>query len=599
MTRIEDYGLIGDTHTAALVSRGGSIDWLCLPRFDSGACFAALLGGDDHGRWLIAPRGGYTHTSRQYLEGTLVLQTVFETHDGEVEVLDFMPFPSLEDEVDVMRVVRGRRGSVPMEMELVLRFDYGSVVPWVRRRDFGLTAIAGPNAVSFHSPVALENKDFRTRANFTVREKDEISFTLTWHPSHHPQPPQPILAARALDQTIQHWRRWSEHYKGGGSWRDAAKRSLITLKALTYAPTGGIVAAPTTSLPEQLGNVRNWDYRYCWLRDATFTLYTLLVAGFVDEAIAWRDWLLRAIAGKPEQLQIMFGLGGERLLPEYEIDWLPGYEGSEPVRVGNAAHRQFQLDVYGEVMDVFHVARRSGISPDEDGWLFQKELLGTLERVWRQPDEGLWEVRGPRRNFTHSKMMAWVAFDRGVKAIEQAYLDGPLDKWRRLREEVKRDVLEHGYDPEQNAFVQYYGTKDLDAALLMMPLVGFLPPNDPRVVGTIDAIQRRLMADGFVRRYVTKEHVDGLPEGEGFFLPCTFWLADALILQGKREEGLKVFQRASAAANDLGLFSEEFDPASGRQLGNFPQAFTHVAFVNTIHNLALPETGPAQARSQQ
>ena len=594
MTRIEDYGLIGDTHTAALVSNEGSIDWLCLPRFDSPACFAALLGTPDNGRWSIRPTGPSRATA-SYIGHTLIHQIVFSSPEGEVELLDFMPLPSSEHEVDVIRIVRGRSGRVDMEMEFIARFDYGQIVPWVHRRGWGLEAIAGPNAIELRAPVELENEDFRTRARFSVAAGETLAFELTWYASHR-EPSHGVAPLEALDTTIRWWETWASRHTDGGESHDLVCRSLITLKALTYSPTGGIVAAPTTSLPEHIGSSRNWDYRYCWLRDATFTLYAMLISGYEDEARAWERWLMRAVAGKPEQLQIMFGLAGERLLLEHELDWLPGYEGSRPVRVGNGAHRQFQLDVYGEVMDCFHVARRAGIETNEAAWNFQQELMSTLEAVWQLPDEGLWEVRGPQNHFTHSKLMSWVGFDRAVKAVERYGLPGPVDRWRNLREQVRADIWEHGYDSSRNTFVQAYGSPDLDAALLLMPLVGFLPGDDPRVTGTIDAIRRELSDGVFVRRYRTRESLDGLPPGEGTFLPCTFWLADALILNGRYDEGRHVFEQGIGAASPLGLLSEEWDPIAGRQLGNFPQAFSHVALINTANNLHLRK-GPAADRA--
>jgi len=594
MARIEDYGLIGDTHTAALVSNRGSIDWLCVPRFDSPACFAALLGGDEHGHWSIRPAGD-SQGQPSYAGDTLVLGTLFTTAEGQVELIDFMPYPSREDEVDIVRIVRGLRGRVAMEMEFIVRFDYGSVVPWVRRRGWGLEAIAGPNALRLRSPVELKNKDFQTRAAFTVAEGDTVAFELLWYPSHR-QPPEAVEPISALNETIDFWNEWAGRQRGSGRANPLVKRSLITLKALTYSPTGGIVAAPTTSLPEHIGSTRNWDYRYCWLRDSTFTLYSLLQAGYVDEAKDWQQWLMRAVAGKPDQLQIMFGLAGERMLMEHEIDWLPGYEGSRPVRIGNAAHTQLQLDVYGEVMDSLHAARSNAIDLDEASWHFQRQLLFALEDLWQQRDEGLWEIRGPREHFTHSKLMAWVGFDRAVKAIERFKLEGPLDRWRRLRDEIHAQICERGYDPARNAFVQRYGSTDLDASLLLVPLVGFLPCDDPRVQGTIEAIQRHLSDGVFVRRYDTAGGIDGLPPGDGAFLPCTFWLADAHIISGRYDEGKRIYDQATVACSSLGLLAEEYDPVARRQLGNFPQAFSHVGLINTAHNL-MDHGGPARERA--
>ncbi|MEX0781352.1 MAG: glycoside hydrolase family 15 protein [Dehalococcoidia bacterium] len=594
MTRIEDYGLIGDTHTAALVSNEGSIDWLCLPRFDSPACFAALLGTPENGHWSIQPVGPARSTV-SYVGKTLVHQIVFSTPEGEVELLDFMPVPSSEHEVDVVRVVKGRSGRVDMEMEFIVRFDYGSIVPWVRRRGWGLEAIAGPNAIELRSPVELENEDFRTRARFSVAAGEVLSFELTWYPSHR-EPSHGVEPMAALGTTLEWWEAWAGHHTNGGEWHDLVTRSLVTLKALTYSPTGGMVAAATTSLPEHIGSSRNWDYRYCWLRDATFTLYAMLISGYDDEARAWERWLMRAVAGKPDQMQIMFGVAGERLLFEHEIDWLPGYENSRPVRVGNGAHRQFQLDVYGELMDSFHVARRSGIEVNEAAWHFQKQLMGALEDLWQLPDEGLWEVRGPQAHFTHSKLMAWVGFDRAVKAIERYGLPGPLARWRALREQIHAEICERGFDRSRNTFVQAYGSDALDAALLMMPLVGFLPGDDPRITGTINAVRTELSDGVFVRRYKTRESLDGLPPGEGTFLPCTFWLADALILNNRYDEGRHVFEQAIGACSPLGLLSEEFDPVSRRQLGNFPQAFSHIGLINTAQNLNRRK-GPAVDRA--
>jgi GH15 family glucan-1,4-alpha-glucosidase len=591
---IEDYGLIGDTHTAALVGRNGSIDWLCLPRFDSGACFAALLGEARHGRWIISPATPSPATSRRYRPHTLILETDFETAGGAVRVIDFMTPRS--GEPDVIRIVEGVRGEVPMEMELVIRFDYGSIVPWVRTIDGHLQAVAGPDALSLWTTVPTHGKDLTTRAAFVVREGEQIPFLLMWYPSHT-KPPEPFDAVEALHETEQWWRDWSDRSTYTGPWREQVERSLITIKALTYAPTGGIVAAPTTSLPEKIGGVRNWDYRYCWLRDATYSLYALMIGGYTDEAIAWRDWLLRAVAGDPSTLHIMYGLEGSRRLPELELPWLPGYEGSRPVRIGNAAVDQLQLDVYGEVMDALHLSRRAGIEPDAASWALQRALVTFLEQAWSQPDEGIWEVRGPRRHFTHSKVMAWVAFDRAVKAVERYGLKGPVDRWRELRAQVHREVCQRGFDADRNTFTQYFGSHGLDASLLMMPLVGFLPADDARVIGTVQAVERHLLHNGFVQRYQTFEHVDGLPPGEGAFLACTFWLADNYELQGRHREAHDLFDRLLALCNDLGLLAEEYDPDLGRQLGNFPQAFSHVMLVNTARNLSHPH-GPAEQRKQ-
>jgi len=597
VTRIEDYALLGDTHTAALVSRDGSLDWLCLPRFDSGACFAALLGGKEQGRWLIRPAGDVRRITRRYREATLVLETEFETAEGVVRLIDCMP-PRRTEPV-LVRLVEGVRGSVPMDLELIIRFDYGGIVPWVRRAEGGLLAVAGPDALRIEHGVPLEPDGLTHRASFRVSAGDRVPFSLTWHPSHQ-GPPARIQAEQAVDQTTAWWREWSALCTYEGEWRGQVLRSLITLKALTYGPTGGIVAAPTTSLPEELGGVRNWDYRYCWLRDATFTLYSLMTAGYLKEAAAWRDWLLRAVAGQPSAMQIMYGPAGERRLPEAELAWLPGYEGSRPVRVGNAAAKQFQLDVYGEVMDAMHQARRSGIDPEPAAWRLQSALLEFLEGAWREPDEGIWEMRGPRRHFTHSKVMAWVAFDRAVGAVERFGLDGPVERWRALRAEVHAEVCREGWDPRQRAFTQYYGAPGLDAALLMMPLVGFLPPSDPRVQATVAAIERGLLEDGLVHRYSQQDSddVDGLPPGEGVFLACTFWLADNYALAGHTKQATDLFERLQGLCNDVGLLAEEYDPSRRRQVGNFPQAFSHVSLINSATNLSRA-AGPARHRSSE
>lgn len=594
--RIEDYGLIGNTRTAALVGRDGSIDWLCMPRFDSSACFAALLGGPENGRWLIAPTGKIRRVERHYRESALVLETEFETSEGVVALCDFMPIQESVDQVDLVRVVEGRKGIVTMRMEAVFRFDYGSIVPWVRRRDHGVSAVAGPDALRLRAPVRMFGKDFRTLAEFTVGERQSIPFTLTWFPSHHPEPGHrhPI---HMLAETESWWHKWAAQCSiAAGPWRDAIVRSLITLKALTYGPTGGIVAAPTTSLPEFLRGSRNWDYRFCWLRDATFTLYALLVAGYTEEARAWREWLLRAVAGEPQKLQIMYGLAGERRLPEMEIPWLPGYEASAPVRIGNAAHGQFQLDVFGEVMDAMHTARSRSLDHEPAAWEVCKVIMDFLETGWREPDNGIWEVRGPRRHFTFSKVMAWVAADRAVKAVERHGLRGPVERWRALRDHIRKDVMARGFNREINAFVQSYGAETLDASTLLIPLVGFLPVSDPHVIGTIDAIERNLVRDGFVMRYASDSGVDGLPRGEGVFLACSFWYADNLVLMGRYDDARGVFERLLSLRNDVGLLSEEYDPDAKRMLGNFPQAFSHVALINTAHNLTVAR-GPAHSRS--
>ena len=595
-SRIEDYALIGDTHTAALVGRDGSIDWYCVPRFDSAACFAALLGTKDNGRWLLAPKDEVRETRRRYRDGTLILETEYRTDGGTVAIIDWMP--PHDTNIDLIRSVVGVKGQVRMAMELIIRFDYGWVVPWVRRRDGLLEALAGPDALDLRTDIKLEGKGFSTVAEFTVTEGQEIPFVLTWRPSHG-APPEPIDARRALAETETWWRGWSGRCTYQGPWREAVLRSLITLKALTYAPTGGIVAAVTTSLPEQIGGVRNWDYRYCWVRDATFTLYALLLAGYQEEALAWREWLLRAAAGNPSELQIMYGLSGERRLLEYNLDWLPGYEGSAPVRVGNAASQQFQLDVYGEIMDSAHIARRSGIEPNEMAWEFQRQLLEFLESAWERPDEGIWEVRGPRRHFTHSKVMAWVGVDRAIKAIEQFGRSGPLERWKALRQRIHEQVCREGYDPERGAFMQYYGGKQVDASALMIPLVGFLPATDPRMVGTVKRIEQELVEHGFVSRYEPQPSVDGLPPGDGAFLTCTFWLADNLALMGQQERACELFTRLLAIRNDVGLLAEEYDPVSGRQLGNFPQAISHISLINTAYNLTPRGEKPAVDRKAE
>lgn len=594
-SRIEDYALIGDLLSAALVGRDGSIDWLCLPRFDSGACFAALLGTPDHGRWLLAPADEAHCSRRQYREGTLVLETDFETASGSVTVIDCMPPRTAEP--DLVRIVVGRRGAVTMRCELVIRFDYGSIVPWVRKIPDGIRAVAGPDTLILRTPIPLHGENLTTVAEFTVKEGERVPFVLMWHPSHLPTP-NPIDAEATVIQTDEWWQEWAKTCHCDVPHHEAVVRSLITLKALTYAPTGGIVAAPTTSLPEKIGGVRNWDYRYCWLRDSTFTLYSLLNAGFHHEASAWREWLLRAIAGTPGQTSIMYGVSGERRLTEFELTWLPGYENSAPVRIGNQAHEQFQLDVFGEVIDSLFLARRTGLAEDGDSWKLQLALARFLEEAWKQPDEGIWEVRGPRRHFTHSKVMAWVAFDRLIKSVEQFGEEGPVERWRELRQTIHDEVCSQGIDAGRNCFVQSYGSTELDASLLIIPQVGFLPPDDPRVRNTVKAIEDELMVDGFVQRYRTREAVDGLPPGEGNFLPCTFWLADVYTLQGRYDEAQELFERLLALRNDVGLLAEEYDSLGKRLVGNFPQAFSHVGLVNTAFNLARRD-GPAKHRQTQ
>ena len=596
--RIEDYGLIGDLQTAALVGLDGSIDWLCFPRFDSGACFAALLGDEWHGRWLLAPDCEVQSVERRYRERTLVHELDFHCETGSVRVIDFMPPRGVEP--DVVRIVEGLEGTVPMLLELVIRFEYGSIVPWVRRLDEETRiAIAGPDALALRTPVRMHGENLRTVARFMVEPGKRDPFVLTWYPSHH-DVPAAIDPEQALEETCSFWRDWLGHCSYGGRWEEAVTRSLMVLKAMTYEPTGGIVAAPTTSLPERIGGVRNWDYRYCWLRDATFALDALLESGFTEEAQAWRSWLLRAVAGDPDDLQIMYGPAGERRLPEYELPWLPGYEESKPVRVGNQATTQLQLDVFGEVMDVLHQARRRRIEPDDQSWAVQRVLLADLETRWREPDEGIWEVRGPRRHFTHSKVMAWVAFDRGVKAVEQFGRSADVERWRNCRDEIKTEVLERGYDERLGSFVGYYGSDRVDASLLTIPLFGFLPPEDPRVRGTLEAVRRELLVDGFVQRYrhdEESEEIDGLPPGEGGFFLCSFWFVDNLVLLGELDEAQAMFERLLALRNELGLLSEEYDPGLERLVGNFPQAFSHIGLINTA--LLLEKALQAQSEANE
>jgi GH15 family glucan-1,4-alpha-glucosidase len=582
---IENYALIGDCHTAALVGNDGSIDWLCLPRFDSGACFAALLGGPEHGRWLLAPAASSTQVRRRYRGNTLILETEFDTEEGSVRVIDFMPLS--DKRWDVVRIVEGLSGRVDMRMELSVRFDYGSIVPWVHRAQGILLLTAGPDTLELSASVAIEGENMHSVAEFSVSAGERESFTLNYRPSHL-DVDEVIDADGELSETESRWQEWSGRCTYRGPWQGAVTRSLITLKALTYKPTGGLIAAPTTSLPEWPGGTRNWDYRYCWLRDATFALNALLLAGYDGEAAAWREWLLRAVAGSPDDLQILYGITGVRRLDEYEIAWLPGYEKSAPVRIGNAAAKQFQLDVYGEVMDTLHLARIAGLPPEAEAWHVQVALLKFLEAHWEQPDEGLWEIRGPRRHFTHSKIMAWVAFDRAIKDARQDGLEGPIEQWCRTRDKIHAQICEKGFDARRNTFVQSYEAAYLDASLLLIPQVGFLPADDPRVLGTIAAIERDLMAEGLVLRYSTATKVDGLPAGEGTFLPCSFWLADCYLLTGRREEGQALFERLLALSNDVGLFAEEYDPRAKRMLGNFPQALTHMALVNTARLLSMP-----------
>jgi GH15 family glucan-1,4-alpha-glucosidase len=583
--RIEDYALLGDLQTAALVGRDGSIDWLCLPHFDSPACFAALLGTEDNGHWRLAPAAGGTATRRGYRGDTLVLETVWETSEGSVRVVDCMP--PRDEAPDVVRVVEGISGRVPMHGELRLRFDYGRVVPWVRQVNHQLVAVAGPDSAWLSTPAPLDGRDLTTHSEFAVSAGERVPFVLTWHPSWK-RPPKPVDPHRAVDDTEAYWADWMARATYDGSWQSEVRRSLVVLKALTFQPTGGIVAAATTSLPEQIGGPRNWDYRYCWLRDAALTLQALLGAGFKAEAGKWRDWLLRAVAGDPADLQIMYGIDGARRLPEFELDWLAGYEGSRPVRVGNAAADQLQLDVWGETLDGLAFAREARLSGSEEAWRLQVNLLEFLEGAWREPDNGLWEMRGPRRDFVHSKVMAWVAFDRMVRGVEHFGLDGPVDRWRRIRQEVFDEVVTKGYDAERNTFTQAYGAAELDAALLLIPQVRFLPWHDPRVAGTVTAVQRELCEDGFVLRYRPGVGAsdDGLPGDEGAFLACSFWLADALHGIGRRRAATELLEKLMGLASDVGLLAEEYDQRLGRQVGNTPQAFSHLGLVNAARHLS-------------
>jgi GH15 family glucan-1,4-alpha-glucosidase len=594
---LADYALIGDTETAALVGRDGSIDWLCLPRFDSPACFAALLGEPRHGRWQIAPRDrDHAQVSRRYRDAGLVLETTFRCGGGAVRLVDCMPIR--DERPDVVRVVEGLEGDVRMQMELVIRFGYGSIVPWVRRcPDGALLAVGGPDALTLRTAVPVHGKGLTTVAEFDVHAGERVAFSICWHPSHLPAPALGSPLDR-IASTERWWEEWSAQNTYQGPWAEAVRGSLAVLKALTYAPTGGMVAAPTASLPETLGGVRNWDYRYCWLRDATFTLSALTAAGYQAEAGAWRDWLLRSIAGDPSKIQIMYGIAGERRLPEAVLDWLPGYAGSRPVRIGNAAVDQLQLDVYGELMDTFHQARKRGLDPEEAAWDLQRALMEFLEGAWRQPDEGLWEVRASRQHFTHSKVMAWVAFDRAVKAASCSGVRWPADRWRALRDQIHADVLAHAWSEEKRSFVQAYGSSYLDASLLLIPQVGFLPPDDPRVRGTVAAIERELVRDGLVLRYPQQEtrEIDGLPPGDGAFLACSFWLADCYALMGRLDDGRRLFERLLALRNDVGLLSEECEWKTGKLVGNFPQAFSHVGLVNTAMSLTPQQPSPALER---
>ena len=592
---IEDYALIGDCKTAALVGRDGSIDWLCWPRFDSAACFAGLLGTSDNGRWLIAPAHPILDVSRRYRPSTLILETEFQTKTGRAAVIDFMP-PA--DGANLVRIVIGRSGQVAFHTELVVRFNYGAIVPWVNRLDDGaINAIAGPERLVLRTSLELYGEDLRTVGDFTVDAGESIPFVLS-HGLSFEKPPPAIDPFDALERTAAFWREWSDRCPDVGPWTGAVKRSLITLKALTYAPTGGIVAAPTTSLPERLGGVRNWDYRYCWLRDATFTLLALMHLGYYDEARAWRDWLVRAIAGSPQQIQIMYGVGGERWLPELIVPWLPGYEKSSPVRIGNGAYEQLQLDVYGETADAMFQALKAGIPPSERGQALQPLIVEYLATVWRDPDEGIWETRGGRQHFVYSKVMAWVAFDRTANALQGGALNHSARRWRGIADEIHAEVCERGLDRDLNSFVQAYGSKRLDASLLLLPLVGFLPAADQRIKATLKAIESRLLIDTeFVLRYETENPGDGLPAGEGAFLACSFWLVDNYILQGRYAEARKLFERLLSRCNDVGLLAEELDPLTGRMLGNFPQAYSHVGLINCALNLSR-QAGPAEERAQ-
>lgn len=595
-SRIEDYAMIGDLGSAALVGRDGSIDWLCWPRFDSDACFAALLGTPENGRWLIAPKGRAVRTTRRYRWNTLILETRFETDEGIATLIDFMP--PRESHSRLIRIVKGEQGRVAFHSELILRFGYGTIVPWVTRIEDGavLRGIAGPDMVALRSTARQRGENYKTVSDFAVTSGEETSFDLSFARSHHLVSP-PVDIGERLGATEKFWTTWAGRNKIEGPWGEAVTRSLILLKALTYAPTGGMAAAPTTSLPEFIGGTRNWDYRFCWLRDATLTLLALMNAGYYDEAQTWREWLLRAAAGSPRQIQIMYGVGGERRLTEWEVPWLSGYENSRPVRIGNAAHNQLQLDIFGEVMDVLHQGRRGGLGANEAGWAMQREFLSHLEHIWQEPDEGLWEVRSGREHFTHSKAMAWLAFDRAIRSAEMFKLPGPLEEWCALRDRIHADVCARGFDAETGSFVRVYGSKELDASLLLLPAIGFLPPQDPRIVSTVEAIERRLLVNGLVLRYDSATASDGLPAGEGVFLACSFWLADAYLMLGRGDDALRLFNYLLSLRNDVGLLSEEYDPRTRRLVGNFPQAFSHLALVNTASNLANYQK-PAEQRAE-
>jgi GH15 family glucan-1,4-alpha-glucosidase len=593
--RIEDYGFISDTHSGALVGKNGAIDWLCLPRFDSDACFAALLGDDNNGCWRISPLNPSFQSHQQYRDESMVLETVFETSTGSVRLIDFMPPRGRYR--DVVRIIEGISGRVELEMKLVIRFDYGWTVPWVKRSKEGLTAIAGPNALILRGSVPTFGEELSTMSTFSVGEGERKSFVMTWHPAHEPAPAE-VDAWQSLEETESYWHDWAQRCTYRGEWRDAVVRSLLTLKALTYSPTGGIMAALTTSLPEKLGGVRNWDYRFCWLRDATFTLYSLMQAGYTEEAADWSHWLLRAVAGDSSQLQIMYGAAGERRLSEVQLSHLPGYENSAPVRVGNAASEQFQLDVYGEVMDAMHLVRVMKIDRDPANWRLQRHLVDFVEANWTKPDEGIWEIRGPRRHFTHSKVMAWVAMDRAVRAVEEFGLEGDVERWRAVRQAIHDEVCLKGYDTKLQAFTQFYGSDKLDAAVLMIPLVGFLPATDERVRTTVERIEKELVVNGYVQRYHPEKsaEIDGLPPGEGAFLPCSFWLVDCLHLIGREKEARAMFERLLSIRNPLGLLSEEYDTSANRLIGNYPQAFSHISLINSARNLSS-RVGPAEHRA--
>jgi GH15 family glucan-1,4-alpha-glucosidase len=602
MQLIEDYAVLGDLQTAALVGRDGSVDWLCLPRFDSPACFAALLDTPQAGRWRLAPAGAGQCTARRYRGHSLILETDWTTPDGTVRVIDFMP---LRDEApDVVRIVEGLSGRVQMVSELRLRFDYGAVTPWVKHDGARLAAVAGPDCAWLHTDVPLDGHDGATWADFAVAAGDRVSFVLTYQQSHKTAP-ELVDPHEALARTQEFWEEWISRCAYQGDWDDPVRSSLVVLKGLTYAPSGGMVAAATTSLPEEIGGVRNWDYRYCWLRDATLTLQALLGAGYIDEARAWREWLLRAVAGSPPDLKIMYGIHGERRLPEYELPWLRGYQRSSPVRVGNGASDQFQLDVWGTVLDGLNLAREAGLAPSDDAWDLQRALMNHLETRWETPDRGLWEVRGPEQRFVHSQVMAWAGADRMVRACERYGVEGPVARWRQVRSDIHRTVCEQGFDPRQGSFTQYFGGSELDASLLLIPKVGFLPWDDDRVIGTVEAVQRELCADGLVLRYRTDDGGDGLPGTEGAFLACSFWLADALEGMGRREQARALFERLLALRNDVGLLAEEYDPVAGRQLGNTPQAFSHLALVTTAQQLsqgresATTDSAPVVAAPQR